>query len=198
MKTDVPRNRDQNCLQANTSAVSEARMHALLEAMVDGVISIDECGLIQTINPAAERMFRHGVDELVGRNVSVLMPAPYRDEHDGYIAEYLATGVKKIIGIGREVVGLRKDGTVFPMDLSVAEARVGGERLFVAVLRDISARKRAEQELAESHGILEKAVAELEAKNEEIHTMTQQLWQAAKLASVGELAASIAHELNNP
>lgn len=181
-----------------SSAGAEARMQALLEAMVDGVVSIDARGRILTINPAAERMFGHRKEELLGRNVSHLMPSPYQERHDAYIADYLTTGVKKIIGIGREVVGLRKDGTTFPMDLSVAEARIGGERIFVGVLRDISARKRDEEELARSHDILAKTVAELEAKNEEVRGMTQQLWQAAKLASVGELAASIAHELNNP
>jgi PAS domain S-box-containing protein len=165
-------------------AASEARMHALLEAAVDGIISIDARGLIQTINPAAERMFGYAEDEVIGQNVKLLMPSPYHEEHDGYLARYLATGEKKIIGIGREMVGRRKDGTTFPMDLSVAEARLGDERIFVGIIRDITERKRAEEAL--------------HAKNEEIRAMTQQLWQAAKLASVGELAASIAHELNNP
>lgn len=183
---------------AAPSAEVEAYMQALLEAMVDGVVSIDERGRILTVNPAAERMFGHGRDELLGQSVNVLMPPSYSDKHDSYLANYLATGVKKIIGIGREVVGLRKDGTTFPIDLSVAEARVGGQRIFVGVVRDISARKRDEQELARSHDILARTVAELETKNEEVRGMTQQLWQAAKLASVGELAASIAHELNNP
>jgi len=179
-------------------AASEARIHALLEAAVDGIISIDERGAIQTINPAAERLFGYVKEEVLGRNVKVLMPPPYRDEHDGYLAHYLSTGEKRIIGIGREALGLRKDGTTFPMDLSVAEARVENERIFVGIIRDITDRKRAEADLRESTRILEKAVADLETKNEEVRAMTQQLWQAAKLASVGELAASIAHELNNP
>ncbi|MBM4068286.1 MAG: PAS domain S-box protein [Planctomycetes bacterium] len=177
---------------------AEARMQALLEAIVDGVVSIDARGRILSFNPAAERMFGYRKEELLGQSVNILMPADYAAKHDSYIANYLNTGVKKIIGIGREVIGLRKDGSTFPMDLSVAEARVVGERIFVGVLRDISARKIAEQELERSHDILAKTVAELEAKNEEIRAMTQQLWQAAKLASVGELAASMAHELNNP
>lgn len=176
---------------AEALAVSEARLRAVLEAAVDAIVSTDERGLIQTVNPAAERLFGWPADELVGRNVSVLMPSPYREEHDGYIARYLATGQKKIIGIGREMVGQRRDGSTFPLDLSVAEARLGPERLFVGIIRDISERKRAEQALEDSKRGLEAALAEL-------RVTTQQLWQAAKLASVGELAASIAHELNNP
>jgi len=158
-------------------ASSEARMHALMEAAVDGIVSIDANGIILTINPAAERLFGFADNEVVGKNVKILMPAPYREEHDGYLAHYLTTGEKRIIGIGREVIGLRKDGSTFPMDLSVAEARIGGERNFLGIIRDITEQKRA---------------------IEEIRAMTQQLWQAAKLATVGELAASIAHELNNP
>jgi PAS domain S-box-containing protein len=179
-------------------AASEARLHALLEAVVDGVISIDVRGVIQTINPAAQHLFGYTEDEVIGQNVKVLMPSPYREEHDGYLARYLATGEKRVIGIGREVVARRKDGTTFPMELSVAEARLGGQRVFVGLLRDITQRKRAEEALRTGKENLEKAVAELKAKNEEVRSVTQQLWQAAKLASVGELAASIAHELNNP
>jgi len=185
--------------QAETAlATTEARMHALLEAAVDGILSIDEGGIIQLINPAAERLFGYHANEVIGKNVKMLMPSPFQEEHDGYIDRYLATGVRKIIGIGREVVGLRKDGSTFPMDLSVAEARLGGERIFLGIVRDISERKRSEALLRESKEKLEVAVTELQAKNEEARAMTQQLWQAAKLASVGELAASIAHELNNP
>ncbi len=177
---------------------SEARFGAILEAALDGIISIDARGLIQTVNVAAERLFGYRASELLGQNVKLLMPAPYRDEHDGYLAHYIATGEKKIIGIGREVVGARKDGTTFPMDLSVAEAWVGSERIFVGVIRDVTERKRAEREIHASKAELESAVAELQAKSDEVRAATQQLWQAAKLASVGELAASIAHELNNP
>ncbi len=165
---------------------------------LDGIISIDARGFIQTVNAAAERLFGYDASELLGQNVKMLMPAPYRDEHDGYLAHYITTGEKKIIGIGREVVGARKDGTTFPMDLSVAEAWIGPERVFVGVVRDVTERKRAEREIHASKAELESAVAELQAKTDEVRAATQQLWQAAKLASVGELAASIAHELNNP
>ncbi len=179
-------------------ATTEARLRALLEAAVDAIVSINERGIIEIFNAAAERMFGYTAKEAVGKNVSMLMPTPHREEHDDYIARYLFSGQKKIIGIGREVVGLRKNGTTFPMELSVAEALVGDERIFVGILRDITDRKIAEHALQASKEKLETAVAELQAKNDEIRQMSQQLWLAAKLASVGELAASIAHELNNP
>lgn len=179
-------------------AANAARMAALLEAAVDTIICIDERGHIQVVNPAAEKLFGYPASELIGKNVSLLMPSPYREGHDGYLMRYLTTGEKRIIGIGREVLGQRRDGTTFPMDLSVAEADVGADRIFVGIIRDISERKRAEATLRQSHEDLVRVAADLHAKNEEIRTMTQQLWQAAKLASVGELAASVAHELNNP
>ncbi|HXG08488.1 MAG TPA: PAS domain S-box protein [Gemmataceae bacterium] len=179
-------------------AATAAELHAVLEACVDGIVIIDEQGIIRTFNPAAQRMFGYAEEEVVGQNVKVLMPSPYREEHDGYIARYLATGQKRIIGIGREAMGRRKDGTIFPVDLSVAEAWLGDKRIFVGIIRDITERKRAEEELRQNHDRLRKLVAELQAKNEEVRLVTQQLWLAAKLASVGELAASIAHELNNP
>ena len=127
-------------------AASEGRVRALLEAAVDAIISIDERGIIQLVNHAAEQMFGYSAQELIGKNVSLLMPSPYREEHDGYLARYLATGEKKIIGIRREVVGLRKDGTTFPQELSVAEARLGDCRFFVGFHRDITEQKRTEEQ----------------------------------------------------
>ena len=280
-------------------ATSESRLHALLEAAVDGIISIDEQGIIQTINVAAERLFGYTADQMIGQNVKILMPAPFQEEHDGYLSRYLSTGEKRIIGIGREVVGRRRDGTTFPMDLSVAEGRLGSGRIFVGIVRDITDRKRAEETRSQLAAIVESSedaiigktldgtitswntgaerlygysAAEVKGRpisllvppenadelpsilrrikrgegvdhyetvrvrkdgqridvsltvspikdasgqivgasaiardisaqkrmNEEVRAMTQQLWHSAKLASVGELAASIAHELNNP
>ena len=135
----------------------------ILEAAVDAIICIDDHGHIESINPATERIFGYAESELLGRNVTMLMPNPYAAEHDQYLANYLKSGVKKIIGIGREVVGRRKDGTLFPVDLAVGEIKEPGRRAFTGIIRDISDRKqsaeslRKEQEFAE--GIIETAQA---------------------------------------
>jgi PAS domain S-box-containing protein len=125
----------------------EQRLRALVATAVDGVMIIDAAGTVQEYNPACARLFGYGADEVVGNNVKMLMPPPYREEHDEYLGRYRATGVKRIIGIGREVEGRRKDGTTFPMELSVGEARPGGKQVFVGIVRDITARKAAEQSL---------------------------------------------------
>src|SRR5947207_2950820 len=113
-------------------------------AIAIACILIRDGGAIRSVNRATERLFGYPADELVGRNVKILMPEPYASEHDSYLANYLRTGRKKIIGIGREVVGRRKDGSVFPMDLSVGEARDGDELIFVGIIRDITDRKATE------------------------------------------------------
>lgn len=127
---------------------SEARLRAILENVVDGIITIDKRGIIQSFNPAAERIFGYTASEVVGQNVRMLMPEPYHSHHDEYLGNYLRTGKARVIGIGREVVGRRKDGSTFPLDLAVSEARVGEERLFTGIIRDITRRKRAEVLLA--------------------------------------------------
>ncbi len=126
---------------------SEQRLRAILQTAVEGIITIDERGIIESLNPAAEHLFGYNAAEVMGRNVSVLMPSPDREEHDYYLANYLRTGHAKIIGIGREVTGRRKDGTVFPMDLSVSEVKLADQRLFTGFVRDITERKRLEQEI---------------------------------------------------
>jgi len=134
--------------QAQRDAAS--RVRAIVNTLVDGVITIDEHGRIETLNPAAETIFGYTAAELTGRNINQLMPEPYHSEHDGYVQSYLRTGRKRIIGIGREVSGLRKDGSIFPMDLAVSEFQIGAKRMFTGVVRDITDRRRMEREILEA------------------------------------------------
>ncbi|MGB7767776.1 MAG: PAS domain S-box protein [Verrucomicrobiia bacterium] len=128
---------------------SAERLRAILETAVEGIITIDERGLIESFNLAAERIFGYQAKEVIGRNVSVLMPSPHREQHDAYLGNYLRTGHAKIIGIGREIVARRKNGRVFPMDLSVSEVRLADRRLFTGFIRDITERKQLEKEILE-------------------------------------------------
>ncbi len=141
---------------------SEARTRAILDAAVDAIITIDEIGMVESMNPAAERLFGYQATEVIGQNVKMLMPEPYRHEHDGYLENYRQTGQKKIIGIGREVVGLRKDGTTFPMHLAVSELHLGHRRMFTGIARDITDLQTAIRELehseARTRAILDAAV----------------------------------------
>lgn len=127
---------------------SRARALSVFETTVDGVITIDTRGHIESFNAGAERIFEYTADEVVGRNVHVLMPEPYHSEHDGYMANYRESGVRRIIGIGREVVGRRKSGSTFPMELAVSEVSLpGGGRIFTGLVRDISERRTLEREV---------------------------------------------------
>jgi PAS domain S-box-containing protein len=143
---------------------TEERLRAILETAVEGIITIDERGIIESINPAAEKIFGFKCQEVIGNNVSILMPEPDRSRHDGYLANYLRSGHAKIIGIGREVMGKRKDGSVFPMDLAVSEVHLARARLFTGFVRDISERKKSEARLAD----LAQSLAE---KNKELETI---------------------------
>lgn len=127
-----------------------ARLRAVVETAVDGIITIDERGIIETVNPSALRMFGYGPEELIGRNVGVLMPEPYRSEHDVCLSNYRRSGERKIIGIGREVRGRRKDGFEFPMELAVSETQLRDRRIYTGIVRDISRRRRGEHALRES------------------------------------------------
>src|ERR1700758_3815382 len=134
----------------NGGGLADSLSPAIVDTPVDAIVVIDRDGAIRSVNNATERLFGYFMEELIGNNVKMLMPEPYAGEHDTYLANYLRTGQKKIIGIGREVVGRRKDGSVFPMDLSVGEARDGGEAIFVGIIRDITGRKAAELAQRES------------------------------------------------
>lgn len=116
----------------------EARLRSIVETAVDGIVVIDKRGIVESFNPAAERIFGFRADEVLGRNISMLMPSPYREEHDEYLNQYLQTGVAKVIGIGRQVKGRRKDGSVFPLDLSVSRMELGGTQYFTGIVRDVT------------------------------------------------------------
>jgi two-component system sensor kinase FixL len=150
---------------------SEERVRSIVESAVDAIIVIDERGLIEAFNPSAERLFGYSTSEVMGQNVRMLMPSPDREQHDGYLRHYLTTGEHKIIGIGREVTGLKKDGTLFPVHLSVGEMKgAGGKRSFTGILHDLSDRVLLEQRLTDQKS----------------------------LAKLGEMAAVVAHEVKNP
>ncbi len=154
---------------------SEERTHAIVAGAVNGIITIDELGGVELFNRAAEKMFGYTADEIIGHNVKILMPEPYKAEHDGYLRNYSETGKRKIIGIGREVVGRRKDGSVFPMDLAVSEMRLGDQKGFVGIITDISDRKETETALL----------------------MAKQAAESANLAK-SEFLASMSHEIRTP
>ena len=151
---------------------SETRHRVLIENMVDGLISTDNVGNIQSINCAVEDIFGYVEADLIGKNIKVLIPEPRRSEHDGYISNYKKTGVKKIIGIGREVEGLRKDGTIFPIDLAITEIKLGKETIFSGIIRDISERKLAEKLLVNAKNEAENAN---HAKSEFLSSMSHEL-----------------------
>src|SRR5690606_22686780 len=156
---------------------SAIHLRSILETVPDAMVVIDEKGRIISFSKAAERMFGFAEAELLGENVSALMPSPDRERHDGYLQRYLETGEKKIIGIGRLVTARRRDGTTFPMELSVGEATIGAERIFTGFIRDLTERQEAEKRL---------------------HTLQDELAHVSRVTAMGTLATSIAHELNQP
>jgi PAS domain S-box-containing protein len=169
--TAIVRDVTERCRAEEALRDREARLRAVINTAVDAIVTIDARGVIDSVNPAAERLFGYRAQEMVGRNVSMLMPAPYAAEHDRYIGDYLRTGRAKIIGIGREVVALRKDGTAFPIDLAVSEFDAGGgRRMFAGIAHDLTGRRRLERE------ILEAGAAEQRRIGRELHDgLCQQL-----------------------
>ena len=155
----------------------EAHLRSVLDTVPDATVVIDDRGVIQSFNAAAERLFGRREDAVVGQNVKLLMPTPFREEHDGYISRYLTTGEKRIIGMDRVVTGQRKDGSTFPMKLEVAEVRSGDRRYFTGFIRDLTERQATERQLEE----LEFELARL-----------------SRLTAMGEMASTLAHEINQP
>lgn len=158
--------------------IERAALLAAVEATShDAIVAISDRGLILSFNPAAERLFGLTEDEARGRNVKMLMPQPYQHDHDGYMARYLATGEKRIIGIGRIVSGLRRDGSTFPMELAVGEARIAERPMFVGFVRDLSQIEREHRRVAE---------------------LQSELFHVSRLGEMGQMAAGLAHEVNQP
>ncbi|AUW59318.1 PAS domain-containing sensor histidine kinase [Sphingobium sp. SCG-1] len=158
-------------------ASREAHLHSILDTVPDAMVVIDAQGLIRDFSPAAERMFGWPAAEVAGKNVKVLMPEPYREAHDGYLERYYRTGEKRIIGQGRIVVGTRRDGSTFPLELAVGEVQANGQRFFTGFIRDLTERQHAEARLQE-------------LQNELVHV--------SRLTALGEMASALAHELNQP
>ncbi|WP_119419148.1 sensor histidine kinase [Desertibaculum subflavum] len=173
LRQNVERHRQSEALLAETAA----RLRVVLETDPDAIIVIDEQGLMESFSPAAKRLFGYSEAEVIGKNVKMLMPSPYRDNHDRYLERYRTTGERRIIGIGRVVVGQRKDGSTFPMELSVGEVAGGQRRLFTGFVRDLTERQEAERRL---------------------HEMQQELLHVSRLSTMGQMASTLAHELNQP
>ena len=185
-ETDRPFTRSSDLASQALSTVSnlieelnnrEAHLQAILATVPDAMVVIDEGGIIQSFSATAERLFGFAPQEVQGLNVTMLMPEPYRHEHDSYLARYLTTGERRIIGTGRIVVGQRKDGSTFPMELSVGEVLLRGKRQFTGFVRDLSERQEHEHRL---------------------HELQAELLHISRLSTMGEMASALAHELNQP
>lgn len=164
---------------ANTAELHarEAHLNSILETIPDAMIVIDDKGSIQSFSVAAQRLFGYAADEVIGHNIKMLMPSPYRQQHDGYLARYLMTGERRIIGTGRVVVGERKGGSTFPMELAVGEMRSSNQRYFTGFIRDLTERQQTEARLQE---------------------LQSELVHISRLTAMGEMAQALAHELNQP
>lgn len=163
--------------RAQDSATREAHLKSILDTIPDAMIVIDDRGVMQSFSAAAERLFGYDASEVIGKNIKMMMPSPYRENHDGYLARYLRTGERRIIGIGRVVVGERKDGSTFPMELAVGEMKSGEQRYFTGFIRDLTERQKTEARLQE---------------------LQSELVHISRLTAMGEMASALAHELNQP
>jgi len=190
---------EQNAVIADSLRKSEALIRGMFETAVDAIITIDERGNMTSFNPAAERLFGYAVAEVIGKNISMLMPQPFQREHDRYLSRYLRTQEKRIIGIGREVIGQRKDGTTFPMDLAVGEQFAGDHRIFTGFVRDLTEHKRLEAE------VLQIAEKQQQRTGQDLHDglgqhltgiayLTKGL--AGRLAAMGLPEAAAAEKIN--
>jgi two-component system sensor kinase FixL len=159
------------------SVARAAHLTSILETVPDAMIVIDERGIIQSFSTAARRLFGYEPAEVIGRNIKMMMPSPYREDHDGYLARYLQTRERRIIGIGRVVVGERKDGSTFPMELAVGEMESADQRYFTGFVRDLTERQKTEARLQE---------------------LQSELVHISRLTAMGEMASALAHELNQP
>ena len=157
--------------------LDSAVLRSVLDTLPDAMVVIDASGAIRAFSAAAERLFGYASAEVMGRNVRMLMPQPYRDQHDAYVARYLETGEKRIMGSGRVVIGQRKDGSTFPMELAVGEVKDGPETLFTGFIRDLTERQQTLARLQE---------------------LQENLLHVSRLRSMGQMAAALSHELNQP
>ena len=168
----IRRQMKNNLKNQHALELSSTRVSTILNTVSDGILTIDQHGIVETMNPAAEKLFGYAAFEVVGKNVSMLMPEPYQGEHDAHLMRYLATGEKHIIGIGREAHGLRKNGSIFPLELSVNEMFLVDERHFTGVVHDISSRKKAQQALIDARDEADRAN---HAKSEFLSNMSHEL-----------------------
>ncbi len=159
------------------AAARESHLQSILATVPDAMIVIDERGIMQSFSTAAERLFGYSANEVIGKNIKMMMPSPYRENHDSYLKRYLQTGEKRIIGIGRVVVGERRDGSTFPMELAVGEMSSSKQRFFTGFIRDLTERQTTEARL---------------------HELQSELVHISRLTAMGEMAATLAHELNQP
>jgi two-component system sensor kinase FixL len=175
---EVLRRSRRRAREMTTDALArEAHLQSILDTVPEAMIVIDERGIIQNFSLAAERLFDYSPREAIGQNVKTLMPSPYRESHDGYLHRYRTTGERRIIGIGRVVVGRRKDGSTFPMELAVGEMKSGNRRFFTGFIRDLTERQKTEARLQE---------------------LQSELVHISRLTAMGEMASTLAHELNQP